>query len=221
MTIKDLPYFSQPLYKFRYYGSHVLSEAELLAIIIGVGCKGKNVLDLSNEIFNLLFDSGYDHVTLEDLMKIKGVSEKKAIKIKAIIELVRRLSYKKKENKIILENERAIFEWALSKLGGFDREIFIAAFVNRENQLQGMRFLAHGDEHEVEFYLKNFLKDLLLGPSSRVILVHNHIESKPKVSQEDIETHNILMKKAKLVGIDIIKHMVIGRKGFSVIKNNS
>ena len=220
MKVKDLPYFSQPIYKFKCYGSHFLSESELLALIIGFGCKGKNVLELSNEIFNLLFEVGYEHVTLEDLMKIKGVSEKKAIKVKAIIELVRRLSHHNSE-KIILKDEDAIFKWALSRFSGLDREIFIGIFVSAEYHLQGIRLLASGGEDEVEIHLKNFLKDLLLGPSSRVILLHNHLEGKPEVSPEDIETNTILTERAKSVGIEIIKHIVIGKHGYQLVPTSS
>lgn len=221
MKIKELPYFSQPIYKFKSYGSQALSESELLAIIIGFGCKGKNVLELSDEIYNLLFQVGYENVMLEDLIKIKGVNEKKAIKVKAILELTKRFStlYTRGE-KIILKDEKSIFKWASSQFSQFDREVFVAAFIDHEYRLQGIRFLSYGGEDEVDIYLKNFLKDILLGPSSKVILLHNHLEDYPKVSKEDIVTNKILIEKAQIIGVQIIQHIVVGKKECFVIQNN-
>ena len=218
MKIQELPYFSQPIYKFKSYGSHLLSESELLAIIIGFGCKGKNVLELSDEIYNLLFEMGYQNVTIEDLTKIKGVSEKKAMKVIAILELTKKFSaLDGRGKKIILKDEQSIFKWAFSQFSQFDREVFVAAFIDHEHRLQGTRFLSYGGEDEVDVHIKNFLKDILLGPSSRVILLHNHLENYPKTSKEDIETNKILTEKALSIGVKITKHIIVGKKGCSIV----
>lgn len=197
-----------PREKLIKYGPQVLDEAELLAIILGVGSKEVDVFLLSKSILDSLNNiSDILEITYEELTMIKGIKEAKATKILASIEFAKRIfSYQSNQKK--LDNPKDIY--SLLRFDFIDKmhEEFFVLFLDKRLRLIKKEVMAIGEGNIVSIDIKKILKKALKYNASNLVLAHNHPYGGVKPSESDIITTKRLIQAANTIEIKVIDHLI-------------
>lgn len=215
IKMKELPEMERPYEKLELYGEKVLSNAELLAIIIKTGNREESSLEVAQKILNLDNTKNGDlsflqNVSIEELMKIKGIGKVKAIQLKAICELSIRMSRPANYKKIVIKSSKDIAELLINEMRFQKIEIVKIIVLNSNNEIIAIKNISIG----IEKFASLGVKDILLEPmklgAPKFVLVHNHPSGNPKPSDIDIEFTELLSELSGFLGIELLDHLVIG-----------
>lgn len=215
MTIKKLPISERPYEKMDMYGAENLSNSELLAIIIKTGTKEKTSVELAQQILtikgkqiekNLRF---LQDVSIEEFMQIKGIGRVKAIQLKAVCELTKRMS-RPIESKIKIINTQDVANLLIEELRFERREKVKILILNTKNDLLKIMDISYGSTDLAVIEPKDVLSEPVKMGAPKIILVHNHPSGDPRPSREDIDITQRIYESAKLLGITLLDHVVIG-----------
>ena len=224
MTIKELPQSERPYEKLELYGEKNLSNAELLAIIIKTGTKEYTSVDIAREILKL--NEMYDETSLsflrdlsiEEITKIKGMGRVKAIQLKAICELANRMNKPSNYKKTQIKEPNDIVKILMNEMQYEKREIAKIVLLDNKNNILKIKDIAIGGNNFVNIGMKDILSEAVKINAPKIILVHNHPSGNSRPSLKDIETTEKLEKASKLLGIELIDHIVIGKSEYTSIK---
>ena len=224
LTIKELPQSERPYEKLELYGEKSLSNAELLAIIIKTGTKEYTSVDIARKILNL--NERYDETSLsflrdlsiEEITKIKGMGRIKAIQLKAICELADRMNKPSNYKKTQIKEPNDIVKILMNEMQYEKREIAKIILLDNKNVITKIKDIAIGGNNFVSIGMKDILSEAVKTNAPKIILVHNHPSGNPTPSQQDIEVTKKLEMSAKLLGIQLIDHIVIGKGEYISIK---
>ena len=214
IKIKELPESERPYEKLELYGAKVLSNAELLAIIIKSGTKEYTSVELAQKILNLGNTEEelnfLRNMELQDFMKIKGIGKVKAIQLKAVCELATRMSkplnYKEKQ----IKTPSDIANILMQELSFEKREIIRVILLNEKNMIMKIVDVALGGVNFALISPKDILTEAIKICAPKMILVHNHPSGDVTPSEQDIKTTDIIMKAAEMMGIQLLDHIIIG-----------
>lgn len=213
--MKELPEMERPYEKLELYGEKVLSNAELLAIIIKTGNREESSLEVAQKILNLDNTKNGDlsflqNISIEELMKVKGIGKVKAIQLKAICELSIRMSRPTNYKKIIIKSSKDVAELLMNEMRFQKREIVKIIVLNSKNEIMAIKNISMG----IEKFASLGVKDVLLEPmkleAPKFVLVHNHPSGNPKPSDIDIEFTELLSELSGFLGIELLDHLIIG-----------
>jgi DNA repair protein RadC len=215
-TIKSWAEEDRPREKLILKGKHVLTDAELVAILISSGNAEESAVELSKRILsgleNNLNELGKQSV--HDLMKFKGIGEAKAISIVAAMELGRR---KKPEDKIkreqIVTSKDAV-DIFQPLLGDNAHEEFWILFLNRANVVTGKHAVSSGGMTGTVVDPKMVFKAALDAKAVGIILCHNHPSGNVKPSQQDIDLTKKLAAAGKLMEISVLDHIIVAQNSY-------
>jgi len=211
MKIKDLPKIDRPREKFLEKGSDALTNSELLAILLGSGIKGTNVKVLSQKIIKK-FGDNLVNVSVEDLMKISGIGEAKALQIASTMALAKRIFDKQNSlDNLILSAQDAID--LVSDLRDKKQEHLICLYLNARNALIKKEIISVGILDKSIFHPREVFAPGLEMRAAGVILVHNHPSGDPNPSQQDKEVAKRTVEAGKLMGINVIDFLIIAKNG--------
>ena len=217
LKIKELPKGERPYEKLEKYGENMLSNAELLAIIIKTGTKEENSIDIANRIL-LMSDSlkGLQNLSLKDLENIKGIGKVKAIQLKSVCELAKRMC---KENDIMIQVKypKDVAEIFFEEFKMEKQEIFKIILLNSKNYITKIIDFAKGKINSINLDIKEILQEIIKQNADRMIIIHNHPSGDPTPSIADINFTKKLYKASEIVGIKLIDHIVIGRNKYESI----
>ncbi len=218
LKMKELPEAERPYEKLKMYGEDKLSIAELLAIIIKTGTKEENSLDIANRIL-MMTDNLLDLATISinDLMKIKGVGEVKAIQIKAVYELSRRISSPQNNFKIRINNPKIIADILINELRDEKQEQLKLIILNTKNEIIKTIVVVKGDTNVVNVSIKQILAEPIKNQAPKIILAHNHPSGDSTPSMEDVLLTKEVMKACDIFGIKLLDHIVIGNNNYHSI----
>jgi len=217
MKIKDLPKIDRPREKLEKYGVKKLAEFELLAILLGSGIKGLNVIQLSKKILSIIQKIGIKKITLEDLLKIKGMGKAKASQILATIELGRRLQADKRREILSAEDI-----WNLcADIRDSKKEHFAAFYIDTQNCLIERQIISIGTLNASLVHPREVFEPAVRLFASSVILTHNHPSGNCEPSQDDIEITKRLTEAGKILGMDIADHVIITKDKFLSFKEQN
>ena len=216
LSIKQWAEEDKPREKLLLKGKSVLSDAELIAILIGMGTQGISAVALSKNIL-----AAYSHdlnemgrVSVADLMKFKGIGEAKAITILAALELGRRRQVTKiKERPKITSSEDA-YQCLYAEMEDLNHEEFKVLLLNRNNQVTKMETISIGGVAGTVVDPKVIFKRALDAQASSIILSHNHPSGNLKPSQQDIDVTKKLVQAGKTLEINVLDHIIISDKGY-------
>lgn len=216
IKMKELPKSERPYEKLEQYGEKTLTNAELLAIIIKAGTKDDTALGLAQKILMLNSNLEKDNlnflreISVEELMKIKGIGKVKAIQIKAVCELSNRMNaitnYKQKQ----IKKPQDIAEILIEKMRFEKQEILKVAILDNKNHLIKIKDIAIGSGNFVVATIKSVLNEAVKIEASKIILIHNHPSGDPTPSIADIEFTKKVANAAEILGIQLLDHIVIG-----------
>ena len=223
MKIKELPEVERPYEKLELYGEKALSNAELLAIIIKNGTKEKTSVEMANEILNLNqnHDKGdinfLQDFSLEELKNIKGIGRVKAIQIKAICELARRMSKPSNYRKIQIKGPNDVANLLMNDLRFEKREIVKVVIINNKNIVLKILDVAIGSGNCSNLNIRYILSETVKMNAPKIILVHNHPSGDPTPSGADIIVTKKLKEAAEILKIELLDHIVIGNMQYKSI----
>ncbi len=221
MKMKELPISERPYEKLEMYGEKALSNAELLAIIIKSGTKGESSVSIAQKVLalekngknNLRF---LQNLSIEDFMKIKGIGKVKAIQLKAIAELTKRMSKPLDISKVQINEPSNVAE-LLEEMKYEKREIVKTIILNTKNVIIKIVDICFGGTNSAILKPKDVLQEAIKIGAPKIILVHNHPSGDPTPSQSDLDFTKRVYEAANLMGIELLDHIVIGDYGFRSI----
>jgi len=210
MRIRDLPNSSKPRERFLEHGPEALSDADLLALILRIGNRQENVIEMSNR---LLKEYGLENLfdcTLTELQKIKGIGETKAIQLSAISELGKR--YNKARYPITkITCAQDVFNIFHDKLKNEKQENFYILILDNKNKLIKNEFLTRGILDASILHPREVFRPAIKHSAAKIILIHNHPSGDPSPSKEDLDITQRLIDIGDQMDIKITDHVIIGR----------
>ncbi len=213
MSIADWPAAERPREKLLDLGPQALSDAELLAIFLRVGCVGKSAVDLARE---LLQEYGGLRPLLEasrtDFCKGLGLGAAKYAQLQAVLEMGRRhLSASMKEGDLLTSPD-LVRSYLSAQLRHQPHEIFAVLFLDNQHRLIAYDELFYGTIDGANVYPREVVKKALSRNAAAAILAHNHPSGIAEPSQSDMRITERLQEALNLVGVRVIDHMVVGDK---------
>ena len=210
MKIKDLEKIDLPREKLAKYGSSKLKDYELLAILLGSGIKGLNVLELSKKILKTVEKIGIKKITLKDLLEIKGLGKAKASQVFALFELGKRLN---SENKTEILSAEDV--WKLcTDIYDSKKEHFLAFYLDTQNRLIERQIISIGTLNSSLVHPREVFEPAIALHSASVIIAHNHPSQDLTPSIEDKEVTERLKQAGNLLGIELTDHIILTKKGY-------
>ena len=203
------------------FGPSALSEVELLAIILRVGTREKNVIELSREIISEFTSNVVSRKTYDELIKISGVKKAKACSIVAVFELSRRL-YSKGLNvdKICVKNSLDIYELVCGDFSGLLNERVMCVFVDVKNRVIKKEFVFEGGLNYSIIEPREIIKRVLALDASGFFLVHNHPSGDLSPSGDDISITIKIKGICDELNIRFLDHVIVGDGFYSLFDND-
>ena len=216
--IKDLPRVERPREKLEKKGTQVLYKEELLAILLRTGTKGKNALQLAQDILIKYGDKKLLNASYEELRNIHGVGLTKAAQILAAIELGSRLFKEKSEKEIYINSsEDAIKELAHIKEN--KKENFVVLYLDARNKLIYKETVSIGSLNANLVHPREVFEPAVRYLAAQIVLAHNHPSGDPEPSEDDLLLTKKLVESGKILGIEVFDHIIVAKDGFFSFKN--
>lgn len=216
MKIKQLPLSERPYEKLETYGAENLSNAELLAIIIKTGTKEESSVSIAQKILNLRKNTDKDNlrflqdISIQEFMQIKGIGKVKAIQLKAVCELTKRIA-RPIDNKLkAIKGPEDVAEILIPELRYEKREIAKVLILNSKNIILRMINISLGGANFARLEPKDVLAEAIKMQAPKIILVHNHPSGDTTPSQGDYNVTDRIYEAAELMGIQLLDHIIIG-----------
>lgn len=216
-TMKELPESEKPYEKFLQKGATGLSDAELLAVILRSGSKERTALQLAQEVLcqeqkNLL---NLHQLTMEDLVKIPGIGQVKAIQLKCIAELSKRMSVTDYRKNLQVNKPETIANYYMEQLRHETTEKLLLAMFDAKNRFLGDEVLSVGTVNSSlvsprEIYLRSLQRQAV-----NIIILHNHPSGDATPSDEDYRTTLRVAECGQMLGIFLADHIIIGDNSYT------
>ena len=216
MSIKFLAEDDRPREKFLLKGKNAISDAELLAIIMGSGNREDSAVELGRKILNSVANNWHNLslLSLSDLMKFKGVGEAKAISIAAALEIGHRRAAQEVPEKIQIRESKDIYKVLQPYLSDLQTEEFWAVFLNQNNRIVGKARLSAGGINQSVVDVRILFKTALEHLSTAIAIAHNHPSGNLKPSQEDLRITKQIADAGKILNIQLLDHLIISQNAY-------
>ena len=211
MRICDIASENRPRERMQMQGVNVLSDAELLAVLLQCGSLGENVIDMSNRLISEYGLDKLNSLSLNELMKIKGIGLAKAAKIQAAFELNKRINAGRLPAKKI-KSASDIAHYYREKMKDFKKEHLIAVFLDSRNKIIKDEVISIGTLDSSLVHPREVFKEAIKNSASSVILVHNHPSGDPNPSEEDKHVMDVFLEAGEILGIKVLDHLIVGEK---------
>ena len=214
--MNQLPAEQRPYEKCLRYGPTALTETELLAVILRNGTRTQNALSLSASVMAFTNTTpnpglpGLLHLSVQELVKIPGIGKVKAVQLKCIGELSRRLSSAKARMHMIFDDPSSVADYYMEKLRHEEQESMIVMLVDTKRQFLGEFNISRGTANATVVTPREILREALRMQAMGIILVHNHPSGDPSPSLDDIRTTRTVKEAADITGIELLDHIIIG-----------
>lgn len=210
MKLKDLPKVDLPREKLEKYGAQKMKDHELLAIILGSGIKGLNVLKLSEKILRTIKKKGLQKISLEDLLDIKGLGKAKALQILSVLELSQRFS---QDNKITILKPKDIWQLCID-IKDSKKEHFVAFYLDTQSQLIERKVISVGTLNSSLVHPREVFEPAIVLHAANVIVAHNHPSGSTEPSREDVQVTTRLREAGNILGIELVDHIIVTSKEY-------
>ncbi|WP_024851920.1 RadC family protein [Hydrogenovibrio kuenenii] len=214
MAIRDWHENDRPREKLLKFGAPSLSDAELLAIFLRVGVKGKSAVELAQD---LLDEFGSLHALLNadqsHFCQAKGLGEAKYVQLKAVLEMAHRHFESGLTKGDAFTQPEAVAQWLNLQIGHTDREVFGLVLLDQQHQVISFKPLFFGTINEANVYPREVIKTVLEHQAAAVILAHNHPSGDATPSLADIELTDQLHQALNLIDVRCLDHIIIGDYG--------
>lgn len=212
MIIRELPTEERPREKLISLGSSVVSNAELLAILIGTGTKDRSALDLAAALLAAEED-GLGNLagsTPEEICRISGMGIAKACRIIAAFELGKRLATRSLPGKVLITSPESIADLFMEEMRYYRKEFFQVLLLNSKGEIISIEKCSIGDLSSTIVHPREIFSGAVRRSAAAVVFVHNHPSGNPEPSSEDQEVTLRLIEAGKILGIRVLDHIIIG-----------
>jgi DNA repair protein RadC len=210
MLLKDLPKEARPREKLLSRGAAALSDVELLALLLRSGIRGKNVLQLAQELVDRFGGvAGLLHMPSEALKTVKGLGPAKRAELVAVLELARRALVQQLTQKPLFNTPQAVRDYLQLQLGGLHHEVFAVLFLDSQHRLIALEEMFRGTLTQTSVYPREVVKQALTLNASSVVLAHNHPSGTAQPSRADEALTQTLKAALALVDVRVLDHFVV------------
>lgn len=216
--IKELPKFARPREKLFEKGPNALKDHELLAILLRTGYKGKNAIEIAKRILTTTKLENLSKLSPVELSKLKGVGKSRASTISAGIALSRRI-FNVDKDIVIITPEDVVK--AVSFLRHKMKEYLVVLYLNARNQLIKSEIISVGTLTENTIHPREVFYPAIKNHAAQIILIHNHPSNSLSPSIEDVNLTKNIIKAGKILGIDVIDHIILGSENFVSLKEEN
>jgi DNA repair protein RadC len=215
-TVRDLPKPERPRERLQKLGPAALSSQELLALVIGRGIPKKSVMTIAQELLARFGNvKAISQASLEELTQIKGIGIAKAAQIRACFELGRREDLEPPDPvPFDIKNPEAVVKAIRVSLQDKAKEHFKLILLNSRNKIIGIPTISIGTLTTSLVHPREVFKEALVHSAASVVLAHNHPSGDPDPSEDDLKITKKLVESGKLLGIEVIDHIIIGKSNF-------
>lgn len=221
-TLHDLPKDERPRERLIKYGVEVLSLQELLALIFGRGTKGEPVMKISQQLLSKFGSlQTLSETSIEDLRLIKGFGLAKSCQLKACFELSRRLNSSvviNKNNERITVSPNNIYQQLRSKIINYHKEHLLVVSLDNRNKIIGIDTVSVGTLNSNLIHPRETFEVAVKRHAAQIILCHNHPSGELSPSEDDLKITKNLIQAGKILGIELIDHLIISKEGFYSFK---
>jgi DNA repair protein RadC len=213
LRMKDIPASERPYEKLEKHGPEALSNAELLAVIIRTGNQQETSVSLAQRLLSYGGDNGgitfLHDISVEELRKIKGIGRVKALQIKAVMELSKRVSASF-ANRASIRSPAEVSALLMEEMRHLKKEVFKVILLNTKNHIIKLLDISVGSLNSSIVHPREVFSEAVKSGCSGMLLVHNHPSGDPEPSREDIETTRRLVSAGNILGINVLDHIIIG-----------
>src|SRR3989304_10109421 len=214
LTIHDLPRVDRPREKMAKYGPEFLKDHELLAILLRTGIEGKNVLKVSQEILSRFSKNKLLGLSFDQLKQIKGIGSAKAAQVLAAFEISKRvLKVDTSNTKPTIQTPKDVIA-QVSYLKNHKKENFVVLYLNSRNELLNKETISIGTLNTSIVHPREVYEPAITGFSSSVVFTHNPPSGDPEPSEEDKKITKQLAEAGKILGIEVLDHIIIGQEKY-------
>ncbi|WP_368503656.1 DNA repair protein RadC [Alkalihalophilus sp. As8PL] len=219
LLIRDIPAQERPRERLLKEGAKALTNKEILAILLRSGTKKESALQLAGKLL-----AEFDGLTLlrtatiEELCKINGIGIAKAVEMQAVMEIGRRMHTLPTEEKYVIRSPEDVSNYVMEDMRFLTQEHFIALYLNTKNHVLHRHTLFIGSLNASIVHPREVFKEALRRSAASVICLHNHPSGDPTPSREDIEVTKRLNEAGKVLGVELLDHVIIGDRQFISLK---
>ncbi len=215
MKIKEISKENRPRERLKNKGVKSLSDIELLALIIQVGTKKENVIQLSTRIISKYGLKKLSEMSYQELKQIKGIGKAKASKLVSIFEIINRLEMKEIDlNKVKLNSSERVYKMLKNELRSLKQEKVFLITLDTQNKLINKRIVFKGSLNESVIHPREIYNNAIKDNSCSIIIAHNHPSGSLRPSQNDIEITKRIKEVGKIIGIELLDHLIVTEKSY-------
>lgn len=217
--IMDLEETERPRERLARLGPDVLSHAELLAILLRVGTKGENAVQMGHRLLKEFGGlTGLHRASYEEVCNQHGIGPAKAAQIKAAIELGRRLTEESPEERPAINNPGDAAALLQYEMGVLEQEELRVLLLDTRNRVMKSKTVYRGSLNSSQVRVGELFKDAIRGNAASIIVVHNHPSGDPSPSPDDIAITRSLVQAGELLDIEVLDHLIIGSGRYVSLK---
>ncbi|ETK30113.1 DNA repair protein RadC [Paenibacillus larvae subsp. larvae DSM 25719] len=219
VTLRNVPSEDRPRERMLQFGPQVLSNAELLAVLLRTGTLAESAVHLAERV---LIDCegirGLVDASIDQLTQIRGIGTAKALQIQEGIELGRRIARSTLPETMVIRSPRDVADLMTEDLRYLHKEHFVCLFLNTKNQVLAKETMSIGSLNASIVHPREVFRAAIKRSSASIICVHNHPSGNPTPSLDDIDITQRLIEAGAIIGIDVLDHIIIGDKAYVSLK---
>ncbi|MDQ0161184.1 RadC family protein [Bacillus alveayuensis] len=219
LSIHDFPQDERPRERMVHAGPESLSNHELLAILLRTGTKNESVIHLANRLLKQ-FDGlrMLKDASIQEITNIPGIGTAKAVQVMAAIELGKRIHQLTFQDRYVIRSPKDAANYVMEEMRFLTQEHFVCLYLNTKNQVLHKSTVFIGSLNASIVHPREVFKEALKRSAASIICMHNHPSGDPSPSREDIEVTKRLVECGKLIGIDLLDHIIIGEQKYVSLK---
>ena len=212
MQLLDLPKTTRPRERLLQMGSHTLTDAELLAVMLGTGLPGQNVLQLAQSLLDDFHGlAGLLQASPTDLQTAKGLGgSARRAQLLAILELSRRVLLQKMRKRDLLNNPDSVKQFLQLQMGAYSQEVFAVVLMDAQYRLLSFQEMFKGTLNQTSVYPREVVKLALDQGAAAVIFAHNHPSGDVRPSAADSALTRTLQTALSMVDVKVLDHIIVG-----------
>jgi len=217
--ISDLDTFERPRERLAQLGASALTSAELLAILLRVGVRGENAVDVGQRLLQTFGGIGGLHqAAYAELIAQHGIGSAKAAQLKAAIELGRRLVQQSPDEKPAIHSPADAAALVQYDMSAFEQEHLRVIYLNTRNCVLAWEDVYKGSLNQSQVRIGELFKGAIRRNAASIILAHNHPSGDPTPSPDDVAITRAVIEAGKLLDVEVLDHLIIGRGRFCSLK---
>ncbi len=221
VAIREIPSNERPRERLLRHGPSALSTAELLAIQLRTGTKERSAIGLAEQLLSAFQGMrGVAAASVEELMGVKGVGEVKAVEISASVEFGKRLAVLGADTLPVISSPQDVANLLMPELRDQKKEHLKTLLLDSKNRVLKMCTVTIGILDSSLVHPREVFKDAIIASAASIIVVHNHPSGDPTPSPEDNRVTKRLFDAGKIIGIDLLDHIILGDNRWISLKQS-